>query len=119
MKLSRRAFCLHVPLACAALLLAPGCTKATRTIKIEAKRFSFTPNLITLKKGEPVVLEVTALDFPHGFNIPEMNLRHDLIPGKAVPIALTPDRAGRFGFLCDNFCGSGHEQMEGTIVVTA
>jgi cytochrome c oxidase subunit 2 len=119
MELSRRGFCLRMPLACAAILLAPACTGGGRTVKIEAKRFSFTPNLITLKKGEPVVLEVTALDFAHGFNIPEMNMRRDLIPGKAVQIPLTPDKVGRFSFLCDNFCGSGHETMDGMLVVTA
>lgn len=118
MKLSRRDFCLRIPLACAAALVAQGCTKQERVIPIIAKRFSFTPNRIVLKRGEPVVLSITALDFAHGFNIPDMNMRTDLVPGKAVRVALTPDKAGQFGFLCDNFCGSGHEQMDGMITVT-
>jgi cytochrome c oxidase subunit 2 len=29
-----------------------------------------------------------------------------------------PDTAGKFFFACDVFCGSGHEEMEGEIVVT-
>jgi cytochrome c oxidase subunit II len=118
MEPSRRRFCLRIPLALAAALVAPGCTGA-RTINIVAKRFSFTPNRIALKKGEPVVLEITALDFAHGFSIPDMNMRQDLIQGKAVRVPLTPGRVGQFAFLCDNFCGSGHEQMEGAIIVTA
>jgi cytochrome c oxidase subunit 2 len=48
-----------------------------------------------------------------------MNIRTDLIPGKAVRVALKPEQAGEFPFLCDNFCGSGHEQMEGKISVIA
>jgi cytochrome c oxidase subunit 2 len=36
---------------------------------------------------------------------------------KPVRVKLKPERAGRFGFLCDNFCGSGHEEMAGIIVV--
>jgi cytochrome c oxidase subunit 2 len=118
MEPSRRRFCSHIPLALLAALVAPGCT-GERTINIVAKRFSFTPNRIALKKGEPVVLEITAMDFAHGFNIPDMDMRRDLIPGKAVRMPLTPARIGQFAFLCDNFCGSGHEQMEGTIIVTA
>jgi cytochrome c oxidase subunit 2 len=106
-------------MAMGAVLLMPACEKSERVIKIVAKRFSFTPNRITLKKGEAVVLEITALDFAHGFNIPDMNFRTDLIPGKAVRIPLKPDKAGQFAFLCDNFCGSGHEQMGGAITVTA
>ena len=30
----------------------------------------------------------------------------------------TPDKAGTFIFLCDVFCGDGHEGMNGTLVVT-
>jgi cytochrome c oxidase subunit 2 len=127
MNTSRRDFCLRIPFACAAVLVMPaGCTRhgnepqtSEQIISIEAKRFSFTPNRITLKRGVAVVLEITALDFAHGFNIPDMNIRTDLIPGKAVRVALKPEQAGEFTFLCDNFCGSGHEQMEGKISVTA
>jgi len=33
-------------------------------------------------------------------------------------VRFTPDRAGTFPFLCDIFCGEGHEGMSGKIVVT-
>jgi cytochrome c oxidase subunit 2 len=39
--------------------------------------------------------------------------------GKPVQVRLKPDQVGQFGFLCDNFCGSGHEEMAGTIIVKA
>ena len=29
-----------------------------------------------------------------------------------------PDKTGKFTFSCDVFCGDGHEEMTGTIVVT-
>jgi cytochrome c oxidase subunit II len=32
-------------------------------------------------------------------------------------VRLTLDKAGSFVFLCDVFCGSGHEDMSGTLVV--
>ena len=31
---------------------------------------------------------------------------------------LTVDKTGRFVFLCDNFCGDGHDRMTGFIVVS-
>jgi len=34
-----------------------------------------------------------------------------------VRIAFTPARPGEFEFVCDVFCGSGHEDMTGTLVV--
>ncbi len=88
-----------------------------RVIKITAKAFEYIPNEITLKKGEPVVLELTSLDLFHGFNITEMGLRADLPPGKTARVQLTPDKTGTFAFHCDNFCGTGHENMTGVINV--
>ena len=89
-----------------------------RVIKIVAQRFSFTPNELKLKKGENIRLEFTSLDFVHGFNIPELNLRADLPPGKVTSLHLTPDKVGTFDFICDNFCGAGHEDMGGRIIVS-
>lgn len=89
-----------------------------RIIAIEARKFVYTPNEITLKKGEPVVLAFTAVDFIHGFFIPDMHIRADLKPGQVTEVRLTPGQAGEYAFLCDNFCGSGHEEMNGKIIVT-
>lgn len=89
-----------------------------RVIKVSARRFSFTPHEITVKKGEPVVFELTTEDIFMGMNIPDFNVRSDIVPGKTMRLALTPDKAGTFTFLCDVFCGDGHEGMSGTLVVT-
>lgn len=88
-----------------------------RIVKIQAKKFVYTPNEIELKQGEPVVLEITSLDFVHGFNIPDLKIRADLPPGQVTRIRLQPDKAGVIDFLCDNFCGSGHEEMNGRFIV--
>ena len=88
-------------------------------IKIVAQRFRYTPNEIVLKKGQTAVLEFTSLDFVHGFNIPELKLRADLPPGKVTTVRVRFDEAGSYDFLCDNFCGDGHEEMAGRFVVTA
>ena len=89
-----------------------------QVIQIKAKRFEYSPKEITLKKGVPVVLEFTSLDRLHGFNCPGLKLRIDIPPGKVNTLRFTPDKAGTFPFHCDNFCGSGHEGMKGTIIVT-
>ncbi len=89
-----------------------------QVIQITAKRFEYSPKEITLKKGVPVILEFTSLDRLHGFNCPGLKLRMDIRPGKVNTLRFTPDKAGTFPFHCDNFCGSGHEGMRGTIIVT-
>lgn len=88
-----------------------------QVIKITAKRFEYSPKEITVKKGVPVVLEFTSLDRLHGFNCPELKIRTDIEPGKVSTIRFIPDRVGTFPFHCDNFCGTGHEGMRGTINV--
>ncbi|HWW06311.1 cupredoxin domain-containing protein [Collimonas sp.] len=123
---SRRQICLSAVYGIGALLSGAvinvqGKAKTVakeRVIKIQAKKFVYTPNQIVLKQGEPVVLEFTSVDFMHGFKIPDMNIRADLPPGKVTQVRLTPDKAGEYDFLCDNFCGSGHEEMSGKITVT-
>lgn len=87
-------------------------------IKIVAKKFDYTPNVIKLKKGVPVVLEFTTLDVFMGFKVHDLGVRTDIIPGKVSRVRLVPDKVGTFPFVCDVFCGSGHEDMTGTIIVT-
>ena len=87
-------------------------------IRIVAKKFEYMPNSIALKKGVPVILELTTQDVIMGFNCTDLKVRSDIMPGKTMQLKLTPDRAGQFTFFCDIFCGSGHEDMSGTITVT-
>ncbi len=89
-----------------------------QVIRITAKRFEYSPNTITVRKGVPVVLEFTSLDRLHGFNCPGLGIRTDIPPGKTTTLRFVPPAAGTFPFHCDNFCGSGHEGMTGTIIVT-
>lgn len=89
-----------------------------QVIQIVTKKFNYAPNVIKLKKGVPVVLEFTTLDVFMGFNVPDMKIRTDIIPGKVSQMHLVPDKVGTFPFVCDVFCGSGHEDMTGSIVVT-
>jgi len=88
-----------------------------KVIKITAKRFTFTPGNITLRKNVPVVFEFRALDVFMGFNLPDFNVRADIVPAKMTRLRLVPDKTGTFVFLCDVFCGSGHETMNGQITV--
>jgi cytochrome c oxidase subunit 2 len=94
-------------------------TADERVIRITARKFEFTPNQITLKLGQPVKIEFAAIDYIHGFSLPDLNIRADGLPGQIVEVRFTPQRAGDLPFLCDNFCGSGHEEMNGKFVVKA
>jgi cytochrome c oxidase subunit 2 len=100
----------------AALAVETGAGKE-QVVQVTAKRFNFTPSEIVVKRGRPVVLEISSLDFVHGFNVPALKLRADLPPGQVTRVRFTPEHAGEYPFVCDNFCGEGHEEMHGRIVV--
>jgi cytochrome c oxidase subunit II len=101
-----------------ALYVRANALPAQREIHLTAKKFDFTPDTITLKKGEPVVLVFSSQDRKHGFNLRAFGIRADVNPGATARIPFTPDKTGKFTFSCDVFCGEGHEDMTGTIVVT-
>ena len=116
----------HVTMALGALVLGAGtiglravAQPKEQVIKILARRFTYTPNKLTLKKGVPVVLELTTADVVMGFSVPDFDTRAEIIPGQVARLRLVPDKVGTFAFLCDIFCGSGHETMNGTITVVA
>jgi cytochrome c oxidase subunit II len=90
-----------------------------RVIELTARRFVYEPNEIALKAGEPVVIAIRSLDFMHGMNIPDLGMRLDLLPGRVTRLNLHPKVPGVIDFVCDNFCGDGHEEMHGRFVVTA
>jgi cytochrome c oxidase subunit 2 len=93
---------------------APG----EQVIKVTAKKFEYSPSVITLRVNVPVVLELTSLDRVHGFAVPDLGLKGEIKPGEVTRIRFTPDKVGTFSFHCDRFCGTGHEDMTGEIVVT-
>ena len=86
-------------------------------IRLTAKKFGFSPNVITVKKGEPVVIELTSKDRKHGFYLPDFGIKVEIVPGTISRARFIPDKAGTFPFACHVFCGEGHEEMTGTLVV--
>lgn len=98
------------------LLSAEG-ENAVAVVKISAKKYEYKPREIILKRGVPVILQITSEDRSHGFNIPALNLRADVLPGKVSELRLTPAKSGDYDFFCDIFCGGGHEHMNGKIKV--
>jgi cytochrome c oxidase subunit II len=100
---------LVAPLFCAALFAGP---QTPRRIEITASKFSYSPNQITLKKGEPVVLVLHSTDVTHGLKIPDLSVNTtEIKKGKDSEIPLAPTKIGHFTGKCAHFCGSGHGSM--------
>jgi len=86
-------------------------------VEITAKRFAFSPDKITLKKGQPVKLRIHSEDVTHGFFLRPLKLDEEIPAGQTVDVTVTPQSAGTFTTICDHFCGANHGNMNMTIVV--
>lgn len=90
---------------------------ATQTIEITAKRFTYEPNVITVKKDQPVTLVVKSMDVPHGLRIRELNVNLKVPKGGTSEVHFTPEKTGDFVGHCSVFCGRGHGSMMLTLHV--
>ncbi len=82
-----------------------------------AKQWEFSPETITVDKGDTVRLNVTSVDVEHGIAIPDFNVSENLRPGRTVVIEFVADKVGQFSFFCNVYCGVDHGAMRGTLVV--
>jgi cytochrome c oxidase subunit 2 len=102
---------MHMPATCS---LAG---ETMQPIKITASKFHFTPDHITLIKGQPATLQLTSTDVTHGFMARALKIDTDIKPAKVTDITVTPAAAGTFKVICDHYCGLGHSGMKLTVVV--
>ena len=82
-----------------------------KRIEVAAKRFSFEPAEITLKRGEPVVLVLKSEDVAHGIRFRELNVELNVRAGATGEAQFTPQKTGDFLGHCSVFCGMGHGSM--------
>jgi cytochrome c oxidase subunit 2 len=91
-----------------------------RVIEVVARRFAFEPQEIEVTVGERVILAVRSADGVHGLEIGKLDVKQ-VIPrgGAAVRIQFVAPAPGRYPIVCSEYCGNGHEDMKGLLVVRA
>lgn len=91
-----------------------------RTIDVVAKRFAFEPSRIEVTEGERIKLVVKSADGVHGIEVKKFKFNKK-VPrgGEPVTIEFTANAAGEFPILCSEYCGNGHDDMKGMLVVAA
>lgn len=86
-------------------------------INMTAKQWEFVPGTVTVNKGDTVILHITSTDVAHGIGMPQFGVSEDLPPGETVTVTFVADKEGTYTFFCNVYCGSGHREMKGTLVV--
>jgi len=81
----------------------------------------FERPVLTVEKGDLVVLKLRSSDVVHGFSLKDFNIfiTDGIQPGKSILISFRADKAGVFTFSCNAICGDNHQNMQGTLVVEA
>ena len=93
-------------------------TTAPRVIEITARRFAFEPSQVEATVGERLQLVIRSADGVHGVEIKKLKIKKE-VPrgGEPVTIDFTATAEGSFPILCSEYCGNGHGDMKGMLIV--
>jgi len=72
-----------------------------------------------IQRGVTFLLRIHAEDVIHSFYVPDLGIKIDAVPGITNIFWVRGDIAGTYTVQCAEFCGTGHSQMHGTVVVFA
>jgi cytochrome c oxidase subunit 2 len=96
----------------------PGANPQVKEFIVVARRFSFDPAVIRVQQGDTVKITASSADVAHGLAIPDFNVNLRLEPGAQPQTAtFVADKKGTFTFYCDVYCGAGHTEMKGQLIV--
>ncbi len=73
--------------------------------------------ILELEKGQTYRLHISSMDWQHGFSLQPENINFQVVPGYETVITITPDKAGEFTIVCNEYCGINHHNMVGKIYV--
>jgi len=85
-------------------------------IYLQASMWQWTP-IMKLEMGKEYILHISSLDVNHGFNLFPINVNFQIVPGYDYALRVTPNEAGNYEIICNEFCGIGHHLMTGRIIV--
>lgn len=73
--------------------------------------------ILELEKNQTYRLHVSSMDWQHGFSLQPENINFQIVPGYETVITITPDKAGEYTIVCNEYCGINHHNMLGKIYV--
>jgi len=84
---------------------------------ILGQAWNWTPNEIRVPLGATVTFFITSRDVQHGFQLWNTNLNVMVLPGQVSKVTITFDKPGEYPFTCNEYCGVGHHNMAGKVIV--
>lgn len=90
---------------------------AEKFFEVKAKKFSYTPSIIKVNRGDTVKIRLISEDVHHGFFVDGYGVKTSAHPGMEGSLKFTADKPGRYSFRCSVTCGEFHPYMVGYLVV--
>jgi cytochrome c oxidase subunit 2 len=91
----------------------------TLTVTMVAARYGFFPPVIDLPVDTPVKFRIASADVLHGVHVPFTNAATMIVPGYVSEFTTTFPKTGKYSFLCNEYCGLGHDSMWSRLNVVA
>ena len=73
-------------------------------------------NRVVVPAGAPVLVELASPDVIHGFSVPSLRVKRDVVPGRIGAVTFTVRAPGTYEIACQQLCGVGHYKMRGELV---
>ena len=92
-----------------------------KLVDVEIRSYTFTPDAIVLKLGEPVQFNAISVDGIHTFTVKELGIDVDVSKkprDSKVSEVFTPQRTGKFEFICRVHPVSRYLTMHGFLEIT-
>jgi len=90
--------------------------RTERTIHMGVRKWVWEPSTLHAKQGELVRLVIHNADVNHPLYIPELGIEAEVPPEGAV-VEFEASKKGSFFFLCGTYCGEGHAEMQGILII--
>lgn len=91
-------------------------------VNVTAQQFAWQVSPASVPAHRSIEFRLTSKDVNHGFGVYDSRghfvVQVQVVPGKTQKLVHTFDRPGRYQILCLEFCGFGHQIMQGSFEVT-
>lgn len=95
-------------------------------VKVMAQSFSWifvyendkeVVNELIVPVNRPIRLDISSLDVIHSLFIPAFRVKVDAVKGIKTYAWFLPEKTGEYFLQCTEFCGTGHADMTGVVIV--
>jgi cytochrome c oxidase subunit 2 len=88
------------------------------SVTMVAARYGFYPPVIEVPVDTRVTFRIASADVLHGVHVPYTNMATMIVPGYVSEVTTIFPRTGKYSFLCNEYCGLGHDAMWSRLIVT-